>query len=242
MRNHAPGLMDKLHASLNHLKKIAPKTGVYQGDLMYTHDDLKHGKNGKVSFTPNTITYTGKGEEGQKIKDSKMGIVVHTQYHGKTAASMKADPHPDLHNFKTHQDVWTKHPEHDTKNVHYSEKDQEEYKKHIAAAQKIHDAHKKTMYSDTEPHRGETGYMSTYINHTVRTDETPSSEGFKKHVDRVFRKALATKLKRLKTPAAASVAKTTTEQLIKDHHKHIDAHKKDYDNLLKMHHHIQQSI
>ena len=73
---HAPGLMDKLHASLNHLKKIAPKTGVYQGDLMYTHDDLKHHKNGKVSFTPNTITYTGQGEEAQKIKDSKIGVVV----------------------------------------------------------------------------------------------------------------------------------------------------------------------
>ena len=82
---HAPGLMDKLHASLLHLKKIAPKTGVYQGDLMYTHDDLHHHKNGKVSFTPNTITYTGQGPEAQKIKDSKIGVVVHTQYHGKTA-------------------------------------------------------------------------------------------------------------------------------------------------------------
>ena len=47
---HAPGLMEKLHTSLNHLKKVAPKTGVYQGDLMFTDEDKKHSK-GKVSFT-----------------------------------------------------------------------------------------------------------------------------------------------------------------------------------------------
>ena len=59
---HAPGLVNKLHAALNHLKKVAPKTGVYQGDIMHSGDDLHHEKNGKVSFTPNTIKYTAKGE------------------------------------------------------------------------------------------------------------------------------------------------------------------------------------
>jgi len=230
---HAPGLMDKLHASLNHLKKIAPKTGVYQGDLMYTHDDLVHGKNGKVSFTPNTITYTGKGEEGQKIKDSKIGIVVHTQYHGKDITSMKADPHPDLHNFKTHPDVWTKHPEHDTSNIHYSENDQTEFHKHMDAAQKIHDMHKKTMYKNTMPHAGEAGHLATYINQTVRTDEKPSAEGLKKHIaDKINKSA-----EKLKTPAS----KGRKEAELKAHHKHIDEHKKDYENLLKMHKHLQQA-
>jgi hypothetical protein len=230
---HAPGLMDKLHASLNHLKKIAPKTGVYQGDLMYTHDDLKHHKNGKVSFTPNTITYTGHGEEAQKIKDSKIGVVVHTQYHGKTAASLKADPHPDLHNFATHKDVWTKHPEHDTSNVHYSEHDQEEFHKHIAAAQKIHDTHKKTMYRTTEPHGGESGHLATYINQTVRTDEKPSAEGLKKHITDKYNKAI----EKLKTPASQG----RRQAELSSHTKHIDAHKKDYENLLKMHKHLQQA-
>ena len=230
---HAPGLMDKLHASLNHLKKIAPKTGVYQGDLMYTHDDLKHHKNGKVSFTPNTITYTGHGEEAQKIKDSKIGVVVHTQYHGKTAASLKADPHPDLHNFATHKDVWTKHPEHDASNVHYSEHDQEEFHKHIAAAQKIHDTHKKTMYRTTEPHGGESGHLATYINQTVRTDEKPSAEGLKKHITDKYNKAI----EKLKTPASQG----RRQAELSSHTKHIDAHKKDYENLLKMHKHLQQA-
>ena len=230
---HAPGLMDKLHASLNHLKKIAPKTGVYQGDLMYTHDDLKRGKNGKVSFTPNTITYTGHGEEANKIKNSKMGIVVHQQYHGKTLDTLAADPHPDLHNFKHHPDVWRKSPEHDTKNVHYSDDAQDEFKKHIDAAQKIHDEHKDKMYKATEPHRGDAGPLATYINHTVRTDEVPSAEGLKKHITGQYKKAAD----KLKTPAAQS----RKESEAKAHEKHIDANEEHYDNLLAMHHHLQQA-
>jgi hypothetical protein len=238
---HAPGLMDKLHASLNHLKKIAPKTGVYQGDLMYTHDDLKHGKQGKVSFTPNTITYTGKGEEANKIKNSKMGIVVHQQYHGKTLDTLAADPHPDLHNFTQHPDVWTKSAEHDTRHVHYSQDDQDEFKKHIDAAQKIHDEHKDKMYKATEHHRGDAGALATYINHTVRTDEVPSSEGFKKHIENRFTKDAQSKVKKLKTPAAQSRAETTSKASIKQHNSHIDANKDHYDNLLAMHHHLQQA-
>jgi len=59
---HAPGLVEKLKAGLEHLPKIAPKKGVYQGDVMYTHNDLKK-EGDKTSFTPNTITYTAKGDQ-----------------------------------------------------------------------------------------------------------------------------------------------------------------------------------
>ena len=230
---HAPGLMDKLHAALNHLKKVAPKTGVYQGDIMHSGTDVTHGKNGSASFTPNTITYTAKGEEADRIKKSKIGIVTHTQYHGKDITSMKADPHPDLHNFGQHSDVYQKAPTHDTKQVHYSDDDQAEFHKHMDAAQKIHDMHKKTMYKSIQPHGGETGHLSTYINHTVRTDEKPSAEGLKNHIADKYKKASA----KLKTPAAQSRKETEA----KTHSKHIDAHKKDYENLLKMHHHLQQA-
>jgi hypothetical protein len=230
---HAPGLMDKLHASLNHLKKIAPKTGVYQGDLMYTHDDLRHGKTGKVSFTPNTIKYTAKGNDAERIKNSKMGIIVHTQYHGDTAASMRADPHPDLHNFAHHPDVWHKSANHDTKQVHYSEDDQKQFLSHMDAAKKIHDEHKKTMYKVTEPHRGDGNHLETYINHTVRTDEKPTSAGLQKHIQDKYKKATA----KLKTPAAKSRKETEAQQ----HTHHIEQNKDQYENLLKMHHHLQQA-
>ena len=230
---HAPGLMDKLHASLNHLKKVAPKTGVYQGDLMFTHDDLEHKKGGKVSFTPNTIRFTAHGAEAEKIKNSKMGVVVHTQYHGKDIKSMHADPHPDTHNFSHHPDVWQKDVKHDTKQVHYSDEAQEKFHHHMAQAKAIHQKGGKAMYAATEPHRGEGNHLETYINHTVRTDEKPTPEGLQKHIEGKYQKAAA----KLKTPAAQS----RKESESKGHTSHIEQNKEHYRNLLTMHHHLQQA-
>lgn len=229
---HAPGLMDKLHAALHHLPKVAPKTGVYQGDVMFSHEDKKESKKG-VSFTPNTITYTAKGDEGEKIKNAKFGIIVHTQYHGDNIASMKADPHPDHHNFGQHPDVWHKSAEHDTRHVHYSEEDQKKYQEHIDAAKEINKKHGKEMYAATEPHRGEAGHLSTYINHTVKTDEVPSAKGLQKHITDKYKKAAA----KLKTPAAQGRRETEALQ----HVNHIANNKEHYENLLKMHHHLQQA-
>lgn len=39
---HAPGLVSKLKSALTHLPKVAPKHGVYQGDVMHTREDQKH--------------------------------------------------------------------------------------------------------------------------------------------------------------------------------------------------------
>ena len=88
---HAPGLVDKLHDALNYLPKVTPKTGVYQGDMMFSGNDKQETKRG-VSFTPNTITYTAKGNLADKIKRAKMGVIVHQQYHGDNLNDMRADP------------------------------------------------------------------------------------------------------------------------------------------------------
>ena len=229
---HAPGLVEKLHSALKHLPKVAPKTGVYQGDLMYSEGDQKETKKG-VSFTPNTITYTAKGTEADKIKKSKLGVVVHTQYHGKNIADMKSDSHPDVHNFGHHPDVWHKSANHDTKQIHYSEKDQDEFESHMKDAKKIHDAHKDKMYKATDMHSGDGGHLTTYINQTVRTGETPTAEGLKQHIAVKYNKAA----EKLKTPAGQ--AKRQGEA--KAHLDHIEANKDHYNNLLKMHHHLQQA-
>lgn len=228
---HAPGLVAKLKDAL-HLAKVTPKKGVYQGDIMFGHDDKKETKGG-VSFTPNTIRYTAKGEQADKIKKAKVGVVVHTQYHGKTIGDMKADPHPDVHNFKQHEDVWHKSAEHDTSKVNYSEKAQEQYRKHMEAAQSIHDKHGKDMYRMTHPHSGEAGGLATYINQTVRKDETPTAKGLQKHISGIYKKAVG----KLKTPAAQSRKETE----LKIHIDHIKNNEEHYNNLLKMHHHLQQA-
>ena len=93
-RNHSGGLADKLKESLKHLKKLNIK-GILQGDLLFGSGDLStQDIDGEkyVTFTPNTITYAV--QEGSNlaktIKKSKIGIVFHTKYTGKSMSELKA--------------------------------------------------------------------------------------------------------------------------------------------------------
>ena len=242
---HAPGLAATLKHALKHLPKVTPKTGVYQGDLMHHADnktlhesvvsyetliyEAKTG--GKVSFTPNTITYTAHGKEADKIKRSKVGVVVHSKY----SADMKhASPHVDHENFKEHPDVHIHGAEHDTSKVKHSPENESGFHKHMAAAKEIHDTHGHKMYDAIHPkHSGETGHLTTYINKTVRTGEVPNVKGFKEHLKDVHEKAAA----KVKTPKAKAEKTGEGAKQI----AHVEKNKSHYGNLLTMHHHLQQA-
>jgi hypothetical protein len=235
---HAPGLAAKLHAALDHLPKIAPKRGVYQGDLMHSHDDLheevlNEAAEQKVSFTPNTITYTAHGNTAKKIKQSKLGIVVHTKYHGNDIQSMNAHHDVDHENFKQHKDVFHHGAEHDTAKIQYDQHQQDIFHKHMAAAKNIHDTHGATMYAATARHQGDAGHLATYINHTVRHDEVPYAAGFQKYVQSQYNKAID----KLKTEKSRAAKQSEADE----HIAHIEKNKSQYDHLLQMHHHLQQA-
>jgi len=234
---HAPGLVHKLKAALHHLPKVAPKSGVYQGDLLHTPEDHVKHKGGSVSFTPNTITYTAHGDEAAKVAKSKVGVVVHQQYHPHSTHAglehMSVSPHPDTHNFGSHPDVHLKTAEHDTSKVEYPKADKSSFKKHMDAAKKLHSKGGAKMYSAVTPHSGEAGHLSTYINHTVRTGETPSVKGLQNHITAQHEK-LASKVK---TPAVADKKRQAGAQ----HAAHIQKNSEHYSNLLSMHHHLQQA-
>ena len=236
---HAPGLAKTLKHALKHLPKVTPKTGVYQGDLMH-HTDIKHLSESlyenylteaKVSFTPNTITYTAHGKEAEKIKKSKVGVVVHHKY----SDDMKhASPHVDHENFKEHPDVHIHGAEHDTSKVKHSAHNEAGFQKHMKAAKEIHDTHGHKMYDAIHPkHSGESGHLSTYINKTVRHDEVPSVKGFKEHLHDVHEKQAA----KVKTEKAK--AEKTGEG--KSQIAHVEKNKSHYGNLFAMHHHLAQA-
>jgi len=229
---HSPGLAAKLHDALDHLHKIAPKRGVYQGDMMYGKGDVRHNKDGSASFTPNTITYTAHGREAQHVKRSKVGIVVHQKYHGKDITNMVAKPDVDRENFKRHADVWNKSPLHDTKHTDYSLKSQLQFKKHMDAAKKIHDEHPE-MYKGTERHQGENSHLATYANHVIKTGEKPSVHGLIQHIlDKHHRSVV-----KLKTESAREKKKAEAMEEI----SHIKANKQHYENMLRMHDHLQKA-
>ena len=228
---HAPGLVDKLKSALKELPKIAPKKGVFQGDVLHSGTDVEK-KDGKVSFTPNTITYSTKKDspEGQKIAKSKFGVYTHTEYRGNDASSMKAHFNPNLAGFKQNPDIYHREPGHDTSKTPLKPEDSKEFDKHVQAAEKLNKESDKNMYAALEPHKE---HLKTYINHTVKTGETPSSEGLANHITGKLGKGID----KLKTPKAKE-AKT---QELKNHLSHIEKNKKHLDSLLQMHHHLQQA-
>lgn len=78
-----------LHAYDNLCEKTFD--GVYQADLMFTADSKKVDDK-TISFTPNTITYVADRDTyvGDRVENSRLGLVVHTQYDGDTLIDMHA--------------------------------------------------------------------------------------------------------------------------------------------------------
>jgi hypothetical protein len=109
-RNHAGGLADKLKAALKHFPKMKLK-GIYQGDFMFTPDDLKKETiDGEkyITFTPNTITYAVPldSDLAKTIIKSKVGVIWHTTYTGDTIADLKANFKININQFTKQKDVW----------------------------------------------------------------------------------------------------------------------------------------
>lgn len=85
----------KLKAALQEFKKLGIKSGVYQGDLMFTQQDLKTEMiDGQTytTFHPNTIVYAVPyaSDLAKRIRAAKVGVVWHTTYTGPTFESMHA--------------------------------------------------------------------------------------------------------------------------------------------------------
>ena len=229
---HAPGLAAKLKAALKHLPKVTPKGKVYQGDIMHSTGDVKHDKKtGKASFTPNTITYTASGEDAKKALKAKVGVAVHTQYHGKDIQSMSAHHEVDHHEFKTHPDVHHHDASYDTKTIDHSKQNQKEFSDHMAAAKAVHTKHGAKMYAAVHPaHSGDSGHLATYINSTVRNNTTPSVKGFKTHLEMHHSKQVGS----VKTEKAKDAKREKGEQEI----SHLEKNKEHYSNLLAAHNHL----
>ena len=105
-------LHEKFSIALAELSKLGIKSGVYQGDLMFTNSDLKKesiGGEEYVTFHPNTIVYAVplNSELGRKIRKARIGVVWHTTYVGKDFSSMRASFGQSIvDKFKKSTSVW----------------------------------------------------------------------------------------------------------------------------------------
>ena len=226
---HAPGLVSKLKAALQHLPKVTPKKGVYQGDFMYHKDDgdVREHK-GSYHFKPNTITYSTpkNSEEGRKIAKAKVGVVVHTAYKGNTLQGMKAEYNADTSGFKEHSDVHVIDSEANYQGATYTEQQQHEFFQHMSKAADIHAGMKNYGH-----HEGHIDHLKAYINSTVRSGTTPSVEGYKQHLQKHYQ----SKANALKTPAGKQRQIETGNQMV----AHVDKHAKKFQSTFDIHKHLQ---
>jgi Family of unknown function (DUF6267) len=111
-KNHeSEGLRDKLTTCLRYLPKLGIK-GILQGDMMFgkgdVHSQTIEGEK-YITFTPNTITYAIPLHHtalADSILKAQMGIVFHTEYRGKTMASLKSSFKIDIGYLNHSKDVW----------------------------------------------------------------------------------------------------------------------------------------
>lgn len=104
-------LASKLKDALEHCSKLGIK-GVIQGDFLYGPGDIsKETIAGEkyLTFHPNTIVYAvpANSVAAKDIKASKIGIVWHTTYTGKTFETMKASYGVNVSKLKKSKAVWS---------------------------------------------------------------------------------------------------------------------------------------
>lgn len=227
---HAPGLVQKLSAALDHAHKIQPN-GIYQADIMHA-GDVKHDKaSNRVDFTPNTITYhaPADSDHGKAALNSKLGLAIHTEYEGNSIANLKAKHGAiDDSTFKKHKDVHLMSANHDTSTHRYSMEDRAQVDHHLQQAV----AHfKNTPREHHDTVQKHAVAMKTYINHTVRTGEQHSHEGFVAHHSASHQK----RIDKVKTDAAKQRHQTTMDNTI----GHINKNKEHFEGPMNMHKHLQ---
>lgn len=106
---YSGNLASMLKDSLKYFSRLGIK-GVIQGDLLFTEDTKKVANvDGKrcVIFTPNTITYAIPLDTklGQRVNNSKIGIVFHTTYSGPSMEGMSAGFGVDVSPYQGHDDI-----------------------------------------------------------------------------------------------------------------------------------------
>ena len=178
--NHGGGLADKLKIALKYLPKLGI-TGVLQGDMLFTSDDVKtetiDGQS-MYTFTPNTITYAVPVDSklGSQISSANMGIVFHTTYTGKTIADLMANFGADVSGLKKTNAVYF--DDADYKDVSgsatFTKKETEEIRRNLAGVRRVLSQNKK-LIDDVTKDKGLRDLIKIYTNANVRVGKDRGS-------------------------------------------------------------------
>lgn len=170
-------LSTKLKTAFDELSKIGI-TGVIQGDLMFTKDDLKTETIDGVkyiTFHPNTIVYAIRADsaEAKLVNKAKIGIVVHTSYSGDSFENMRATFNVNASSFKKSSTVWLQDANlRDLSGTAtLTQKDTDEVTKALSDAGTIFKRIKGSALNDLSKNSELAGMIETYNNSFVRRGE-----------------------------------------------------------------------
>ena len=166
-------LAKKLTVAFKELKKLGIRKGVYQGDIMFTKQDLKKQNiDGKkyVTFHPNTIVYAVPEEAATEIKRAKIGVVWHTYYSGTTFENMTASFGVSVGAFKTVRTVWQKSANFPDISglATLTKKETDEITTHISNAGKLFQKISATTLNDVASNPDINLFINTFRNTKVR--------------------------------------------------------------------------
>jgi ribosomal protein S13 len=165
-------LASKLRVAFTELSKIGIKKGVYQGDIMFTKDDLKTvtiDGTKYVTFHPNTIVYAVPIEAAKEIVRAKIGVVWHTKYTGSSFEKMSASFGVKVSEFKKVPTVWQKSADlPEVPMATLTKKDTDAITKHLSTAGKIFSKIKSSILKDVSTNKEINLYINTFRNTKVR--------------------------------------------------------------------------
>lgn len=226
-KNHAnsESLRNKLKLLLKELPKITPKTGVFQGDLMYTSDDVADNDKA-LSFTPNTITYKvdKNSAEGKRVLKSKIGLVPHTRYEQMNDGTMRAFFDIDMSVFGKSDDVNLIDPVVKGK-MEYSTTDRKSVIMNIKKAHKLNQELAASGTYDAIQHHN--NLLMGYMNEALKTKHDPSAVGYISFLNRQYKKHME-RVKQEKT-------KTLIRQELDNEIKNVMDNKEHLEKVFQLH-------
>ena len=166
----------KLKLALQYLPEIGIK-GVIQGDFLFGPGDIKNQKiKGKayITFHPNTIVYAipTNSLKVKEIKTSKIGIVWHTTYTGKTFETMKASYGVNVSSLKKSKNVWSQDAMlRDLTRYSMDKKETDKVNAYLSTAGKIFNQISGTTLRSLEANKELAMHIETFNNKYVRAGQ-----------------------------------------------------------------------
>ena len=229
-KNHGTGgLADKLIVALKTFPALGIP-GIWQGDLLYTDDDLGRetmDDEKMLVFTPNTITYAIPDHSilAATIKRSKIGVVWHTTYSGKTMADLSAKFGANAKKLNKTRAVWSTDAtfKDASGNVTFTATEAAQFQKilNMAGGSLKKAASYLRIVTQDKNEWALSTRLKTFLNSYIRGGEKITDT--KKVVARFetyYNDVLQKKIDSVKTPAGKKKWKLQKEAGIKEYHQH----------------------